>query len=60
MKDRGKEFFDCDIMERIMCCPACEFEHRDCKWCLPIGECRRPESSTDDTVEWKKIAETCR
>ena len=60
LKDRGKEFFDCDIMERIECCRICEFENKNCRWCTD-SNCDLIDSpwGSDPGVTWEKRAEAC-
>jgi hypothetical protein len=63
-ENHGNDYFDCQVVEKVSCCPGCKYLHGDqeCLYCVNEGEaCESPGSTPGigEKVVYMKEPEPC-
>ncbi|KAK7414551.1 hypothetical protein QQX98_006578 [Neonectria punicea] len=60
LKENGDKFFTCQVVEEVTCCPVCEYEGKDCRYCTNDSDIcipDRPWGGANST--WENKTEAC-
>ncbi|KAJ4996385.1 chitinase [Colletotrichum sp. SAR 10_66] len=62
LENKGKDYFTCNVIEKITCCRQCHYKlgdkSKECQHCT-LQMCETISSAWDEPAEWHNVSEPC-